>query len=154
MDFSSKWGWEDLTNVTINNAREMAPVLEDVRNSLTITEARVLFRELSLLNNLSDLKTLSSAALEDNSPDKTLWSEKIDENFGSYNFSDDFAGLLEAAVKLMRLRNSMFKEVPSFKDRDYLPQPINEEFSNLRLDIDYSAIDELIAYFKSDSTYD
>ena len=56
MDFSSQWGWEDLTDVTINNAREMAPVLEDVRSTLTISEARVLFRELALLNNLSDLK--------------------------------------------------------------------------------------------------
>ncbi len=150
MNFSSNWGWEDLTDVTIMNAREMAPVLEDMRNSMTITEARVLFRELSLLNKLSDLNNLSTAALEDNSPDKTFWSQKIDDTFGSYSFSEDFAGVLEAAVMLMRLRNSMFKSVPTFKDREYLPQPINETFSNLRMDIDYSAIDELIAYYNEE----
>ncbi|MCB0725813.1 MAG: tetratricopeptide repeat protein [Ignavibacteriae bacterium] len=152
MDFSTQWGWDDLTNVTINNAREMAPVLEDVRNSLTLIEARVLFRELSYLNNLSDLRNLSSAAVEDDSPYKTLWVEKIDQDFGSYNFSEDFAGLLEAAVKLMRLRNSMSELIPSFKEREYLPQPINAEFSNLRLDMNYSAIDDLIAFYESGGT--
>lgn len=151
MNFSTDWGWDDLTNVTIMNAREMAPVLEDVRNTLTITEARVLFRDLILLNSISDLKNLSTAALEDNSPNKSLWAEKIDQTFGTHNFTDDFSGVLEAAVMLMRLRSSMFKTVPAFKDREYLPQPINETFSNLRMEIDYSSIDELISYYETES---
>ncbi len=149
MDFSGPWQWDDLTNVTINQAREMAPVTEDIRNTLTISDARVLFKELTLLTSLDELKNLSGIALEDDSGEKLLWAEMIDSQFGSFSTGDNFARLLDAAVRLMRLRTSMVKNIPEFKSRDYLPQPINLEFGNLRLDFDYSAADDVILLFES-----
>lgn len=149
MDFSGPWQWDDLTNVTINQAREMAPVTEDIRSTLTISDARVLFKELTLLTSLDELKNLSAIALEDDSSDKLIWSEKIEEEFGYFSTGDNFASLLDAAVRLMRLRTSMVKNIPEFKSRDYLPQPINLEFGNLRLDFDYSAADDVILLFES-----
>ena len=155
MDFSSPWEWEDLTNTTIVNAREMAPVLEDLRSGMTIVDARVLFRELSHLNSLDDLKSLSSAALEDNSPSRSEWVEKIDSEFSSYSSTDDVAGILEAAVKIMRLRNQMYKTLPRFEGRDYLPQPINSEHGNLTLNISYQSPEEVLSFYgSSDATQD
>lgn len=155
IDFSSTWEWEELTNTTIVNAREMAPVLEDLRSGMTIVDARVLFKELSSLNSLDDLRSLSSAALEDNSPSKSQWVDRLDSEFSSYSSSDDVAGILEAAVKLMRIRNEMYKTLPRFEGRDYLPQPINSEYSNLTLNISYKSPEEVLSFYSTnDATLD
>jgi tetratricopeptide (TPR) repeat protein len=155
MDFSIPWEWEDLTNTTIVNAREMAPVLEDLRLGMTIVDARILFKELSLLNNLDELKSLSAAALEDNNPNRSLWVEKLESEFSSYSSSDDVAGILDAAVKLMRLRNEMHKTLPRFEGRNYLPQPISSEYNSLTLNISYKSSDEVLTFYEiNDATAD
>jgi tetratricopeptide (TPR) repeat protein len=119
-DFEQNWEWIDLL---LSEQCQMFGVSEQVkflRDEQDINEGRKLFRELTKLDSLNQLRLLPDIIKSDLQINRALFTKLIIPVAESVDYSDNFGGIVRAAVKLTDLRNSFQEENKLFDKRDYL----------------------------------
>ena len=149
-DFSRSWEWEDLINETVINTPAFAPMVQELKENLTIEDARIIFYELSQLNSLDEIHNLNDVVRLDRDMVSGIWTEKIDAQLGGFSPDPTFTGMLETAARLTRARLPMEQGTPQFKNKTYLEQPINERKGGVILTLEYYGADEIIDYYGKD----
>ena len=132
-DFEQNWDWVDLM---LSEQCTMFGVLEEVRylrDEQNINEGRKLFRELSKLDSLNQLRLLPKVIESDLSINRKLFKGLITPVTESIDFSDNFGGIVRAAVRLTELRNSFQEENKLFDKRDYLVKTTEQIPTDMKL---------------------
>ena len=132
-DFEKNWDWVDLM---LSDQCQMFGVLEQVkylRDEQNIKEGRKLFRELAKLDSLNQLQLLPEVIESDLLINRELFTKLITPVAESIDFSDNFGGIVRAAVKLTELRNSFQEENKLFDKRDYLVKTTEQIPSDMKL---------------------
>jgi tetratricopeptide (TPR) repeat protein len=132
-DFEQKWDWVDLM---LSDQCQMFGVLEQVkylRDEQNINQGRRLFRELSKLDSLNQLQLLPKIIESDLSVNQKRFAQLITPAVENVNLSDNFGGIVRAAVLLTQLRNSFQEENKPFDKRDYLVKTTEQLPSDMNL---------------------
>jgi tetratricopeptide (TPR) repeat protein len=132
-NFEQNWEWVDLM---LSEQCEMFGVLEQVkylRDEQNINDGRRLFRELAKLDSLNQLRLLPKIIETDLAVNRALFTKLITPVAETIDYSDNFGGIVRAAVKLTELRNSFQEENKLFENRDYLVKTTEQIPSDMRL---------------------
>jgi len=132
-DFEQNWEWIDLL---LSDQCQMFGVSEQIkflRDEQNINEGRKLFRELSKLDSLNQLRFLPEIIKSDLLINRPLFTKLITPVAESIDYSDNFGGIVKAAVKLTELRNSFQEENKPFDKRDYLLKTTEQRPTEMNL---------------------
>ncbi|MFZ4589983.1 MAG: tetratricopeptide repeat protein [Ignavibacteria bacterium] len=132
-NFEQNWEWVDLM---LSEQCQMFGVLEQVkylRDEQNINDGRRLFRELAKLDSLNQLRLLPKIIETDLAVNRNLFTKLITPVAETIDYSDNFGGIIRAAVKLTELRNSFQEENKLFESRDYLVKTTEQIPSDMRL---------------------
>ena len=151
-NFDEKWEWVDLM---IDEQCSLYGVLEQLkflRDEYDINTGRLLFRELSKLDNLNHLNLLTSIIERDVSVNREYFKKQFSPYIGNISYEENFGGIIRAAVILTELRNSFNEENKLFTDRNYLIKPAEQISSDMKLSFNYSNAEFLLSTFRSPLT--
>ncbi|HMA61054.1 MAG TPA: DUF5700 domain-containing putative Zn-dependent protease [bacterium] len=160
-NFNSKWEWQELH--TFSKDTTTRKQIDQLQKTLPLDEARFIFKQLDKLEKPGQIQKLSTLEKKQKEwggsfygfiPDHFKDSTKIP-------IPNNFKNTIATAHHLAKIRNNNYKVLSrgelryniKFKNKDDdLPQeeiqPLN---SNLELDIDISAIDDVLDYYKKKS---
>lgn len=132
-DFEQNWEWVDLM---LSEQCQMFGVLEQVkylRDEVNLNEGRSLFRELAKLDSLNQIRLLPKIVESDLAINRSRFARLITPVVENVDFSDNFGGIVRAAVRLTELRNSFQEENKLFDKRDYFLKTTEQIPSDIKL---------------------
>lgn len=150
-DFNSDWTWDELTEYVVLVDPSLLKIVDEQKKLLSNYDVRLILRELSRLNSLSELKDLSIPARSDpenDSEKKEYWDSVFSNSFNDIQTEVNISNLLKSLSVLTEIRKSnLLNEKFDFKERDYLYQPIKPLSNKIILNFDYSSADALLGYY-------
>lgn len=150
------WQWEDLTDKAVLINPRLIKTVDNLRNEITISDARFLVKQISLLGSAAGLKNLYLYG----EGEMTGKTGKVDSLIRSAFENPDPENLTELEElfnvmnKLIALKKKILSENKfEFKDREYLPQPVKEIKRNIEIEFDYSDAESILNYYEGNAEY-
>jgi len=143
-DFDSDFDWVDLLVDKQADYKTVKDQIKFLRDEMDIEEGRILLRELSKLDTLNALNILHEKIDMDLSVNREYFRSVFRENFPPTEYIDNFAGLIYAAVSIIKLRNTFNEEKKPFDNRDYFVKETELIVPDIKLDIDYSGAEQVL----------
>ncbi|MEO8209122.1 MAG: DUF5700 domain-containing putative Zn-dependent protease [bacterium] len=150
-DFNSQWKWEDLINKVVIINPSLIKSVNEIKNKISNSDARIIFKNLSELDSLKYLSKLYSIAKSDFKDNDLMWDSTLYRSLDSSIIDEDFSGLISAALRLSDIRAGKKKDIFEFKNRIYLPQPVKNYKKNIEINFDYSGVETILKYFNNDT---
>jgi len=150
-NFHKDWTWEELTEYAVLIDPSLLILVDEQKRKISISDMRILLRELSGLHSMTELSNLGSAAAADPDNDyqkKIYWDSVFKNSFGNLTPEINLRSMLEASVILADIR---IKNLPDdkfgFHERDYLYQPIKPLSKKINLGFDFDCAEKLLNYY-------
>jgi len=150
-NFDGNWIWEDLINKVVIINPALIKSVDHLKNKISIYDARILLKNLSVLDSLKYIRNLQSVAGLDSQQTNLKWDSLLTALLDSIRVTEDFSGLLTAANKLSDIRTANFKNEFDFSDRAYLPHPEKSFSKKIDIKFNYDIADKVLKYFDGDT---
>lgn len=116
-NFDKEWEWVELIYGNYNVSANSKNLIEQLEEIIDINDARILFKNLSLLESLNQVKDLIYIAEQDSLIQPNDFKQKLESAFIYFDATDNLDGLIYTAYILAPLqKNSPFNN-KSFKEK-------------------------------------
>ncbi|MBV6480286.1 MAG: hypothetical protein HGGPFJEG_03162 [Ignavibacteria bacterium] len=150
-DFNKEWTWDELTEHVVLIDPSLLMSVDELKKSLSITDMRMILKELSELSSLADLRNLGITAKSDTEIDfseKEYWDSVFTRTFVNYPETTNISNLLKAVTLLSKIRKSNLQNDKfNFEERSYLYQPMKSLSKKINIDFDYSGAEAVLDCF-------
>ncbi len=119
-NFDKEWEWVELIYGNYNVSETSKNLVEELENIIDINDARILFKNLSLLDSLNQIKELVKIAEIDSNIKPTDFKKKLESAFMYFDAIDNLDGLIYTAYILAPLQKDSPFNSKSYKEKKSL----------------------------------
>ena len=140
-------------NATLSNM--LLPAVKELSNDYTIDEGRILFRTLTHLDSLNQIKLLPAVSNLDPTKNKAFRKYNIEKELSYFNERDNFRGLIEAALVVTKMKKNLSPNRKIFNDRNFFLKTIDTYDTNTVINFDFKGALQILDLVSKDSlTYE
>jgi len=137
-NFNDEWDWYDLKlNDKCINSTILQGYIKVLMEEFSIEDGRILFRELTKLDNLTDVKNMVFIPHLEDDPYQISWRANLDTNLAGFNEFNTFDGLITTAYKLSKFHIKDYFTGGFFKKRRFYENVIPSHSLKINLEIEY-----------------
>ena len=149
-DFNTNWEWPDLilyeksSDLPVNNA------IKYLSKNLGIQDGRTLFRKLTALDSLNEIKKIIGISLLDSFYKPNPVRQYLEKELVKFNEKNTFEGLVKAAETLVKIR-SVINGVKYIQKQEFEPRIIKKIKSNVTINFDYTYSSLILQLLKKET---
>ena len=147
-DFNVEWEWYDLMlDDKCKNSTILTGYIKSLMEDFSIEDGRLLFKELTKLESLTDIKDMIYVPHLEDDPYQISWRANLDTNLQNFNEFDTFDGLISTAYKLSKYHIKDYFTGGFFKKRRFYENVIPAHTLNIKIDLEYFPANFLLNLF-------
>ncbi|MCX7833386.1 MAG: hypothetical protein N2490_04170 [Ignavibacteria bacterium] len=136
-NFDKEWEWVELIYGNYNVSPTSKALVEELEKMIDINDARILFKNLSLLDSLNQVKDLIYIAELDSLIQPIDFKQKLENAFMYFDAVNNLDGLIYTAYILAPLQKNSPFNYKTYKERKPLLNVVDTLNIDFRLEYDY-----------------
>jgi|WetSurMetagenome_2_1015567.scaffolds.fasta_scaffold65275_1 hypothetical protein len=154
-DFEKNWEWTDLLTYNATLSNDLLSAVKILVNEYSIDEARFLFRTLTHLDSLNQVKLLPGVSALDPTKNRSFRKYLIEKELNCFDKSDDFKGLIQTALVVTNIKKNFSPNRKIFNNRQFYLKTIGNFDTNTVINFDCEGALQIINLVTKDSlTYE